>query len=287
MSALQPAAKPFVKWAGGKRFLLPELLKHVPDWPLHRLRHIGTYYEPFVGGGAMFFAMGAGAAVLADTNEELMNAFRVVKEDVETLITELRTPLYANTSEAFYAMRANDPKDWHPHERAARFIYLNRVCFNGLYRVNSKGKFNAPFGKYKNPTICDGWNLRACSDALKYTGLVHDSFEKVVEQAKPGDFVYFDPPYDVLSPTANFTSYTPGGFGWEEQLLLRQCCEELEKKGVSFLLSNADTERINVLYGGKFFIRKVQSPRAINSKSEKRGLAKEVLIYNREVEGVV
>jgi DNA adenine methylase len=270
--------------------LIPELLKHLPNWPCHLLRWKGTYFEPFVGGGAMFFAVGAGRSVLYDTNTELINCMQMVQSDLPMVVIHLEGMTHAE--EKYYEVRKKDrdidwPGAFTPAYRAARFIYLNKTGYNGLWRENSKGQNNVPFGKYKNPTIIDRENLAACSLAFKGTTIEAASFEKVLEHAVPGDFVYFDPPYDVLSPTANFTSYTPGGFGWEEQLLLRQCCEELEKKGVSFLLSNADTERINVLYGGKFFIRKVQSPRAINSKSEKRGMAKEVLIYNREVEGVV
>ena len=211
------SARPFLKWAGGKTQLLPDLLRHAPP-------QFDCYYEPFLGGGALFFALQtrhavactlcAGAQgkrrlwVLSDSNAGLIEAYQVVQREVEALIARLRR--YRATRETFYRIRAQDPGVLSPVERAARFIYLNRTCYNGLHRVNRHGQFNVPFGRYKNPRICDAASLRAASQALRQATLRAGDFAECAGDARAGDLLYFDPPFDPLSRTASFTSYTAG-----------------------------------------------------------------------------
>ena len=267
-------AKPFVKWAGGKRQLLPELRKRIPV-------SFNRYFEPMIGGGALFFDVAPGYGVLADVSEELMNAYVVIKEDVEELIEHLRR--HEHSEEYFYRIRNVDRSDgfrhWSNLERASRLLYLNKTCFNGLYRENSKGEFNTPFGNYKNPTIVDPENLRACSRLLQTTALMLGSFENVLATAEQGDFVYFDPPYVPLNRTSSFTSYNKGGFGEETQIALAEVCRGLDAKGVRFMLSNSHTPFVLEHYKD-FLIEEVEASRAINSRSEKRGRIKEVLVRN-------
>lgn len=265
-------AQPFTKWAGGKRVLLPEILPRLP-------KKIGTYYEPFVGGGAVFFALAAEDrfrhAVLGDANDDLMETYFAIKNDLETLVSRLKAHAGKHSEEYFYKVRAQRGS-----YVAARFIYLNRTCFNGLYRVNRKGEFNVPFGKYANPTICDEANLRAVSEALQSVELETNDFEKTVQTAKKGDAVYFDCPYAPASETANFTAYTAGGFGPEAQERLRDVARKLIDRGVYVLLSNSDTPFVRKLYKG-FKIEEVQAPRRVNSKGGKRGNVGELLISGR------
>ena len=267
-------AKPFVKWAGGKRTLLPELTRRFPV-------SMNRYIEPMVGGGALFFESAPSYGVLADISWELMNSYTAIKENVEELIKHLQR--HEHSEEYFYRLRNVDRSDgfkrWSKLERASRFLYLNKTCYNGLYRENSKGQFNTPFGNYKNPTIVDPDNLRACSRLLQTTSLMHGSFESVVDLAEEGDFVYFDPPYVPLNRTSSFTAYSKGGFGEATQITLAETCRALDDKGVRFMLSNSHTPFVLELYEG-FNIEEVEAPRAINSRAEKRGRIKEVLVRN-------
>lgn len=264
-----PAA-PFVKWAGGKRQLVPELLKHVPA-------RFGGYFEPFVGGGAMFFELaGRGllryGAVLGDVNRALMRAYGAVRDEPEKLIGHLQWHAEKHSSEHFYATRTGEDK-----MTAAKLIYLNRTCFNGLYRVNRNGVFNVPMGRYTNPTICDADNIRACAAALREVTLVTGKFEVTCAGIEKGDFAYFDPPYWPVNETSNFTSYTAGGFGPEDQTALRDLAWKLRSCGVHVLLSNADVEPVRKLYA-KFDVRRVEARRAINTRADKRGAVGELII---------
>src|SRR5216684_842587 len=263
-------ATPFVKWAGGKTSLLPELLKHVP-------RPVRRYHEPFVGGGALFFAVAPRRAVLSDANGELIHCWRQVRDDVHGVLDALSAHVYERSR--FEAVRALDPSRLRPAERAARFIYLNKTCFNGLWRVNRAGRFNVPFGRYKNPRFNDPSALISASHALRGVEILHATFEQALLRASPGDFVYLDPPYDPVSPTASFASYTADGFGWEDQKRLAYSCLLLNRRGVRFLLSNSATPRIRELYRG-FKQRMVRAPRFINSKADGRGRVDELLVFN-------
>ncbi len=261
-----------VKWAGGKGALLPEILSRLPE-------KINTYYEPFVGGGAVFFALAAEnrfrRAVIGDANDDLMETYFAIQNDLDEVIRRLKAHAGKHSEEYFYKVRAQRGT-----YVAARFIYLNRTCFNGLYRVNRKGEFNVPFGKYTNPTICDEENLRAVSEVLQSADLETDDFEATVTHAKPRDAVYFDPPYVPASETANFTAYTAGGFGPETHERLRDVANRLIARGVHVLLSNSDTPFVRELYRG-FKIEEVQAPRRVNSKGGKRGNVGELLISGR------
>lgn len=267
-------ARPFIKWVGGKSQLLPEIQSRIPE-------SYNNYFEPFVGGGAVFFREQPEKAVLIDINAELINAYTVVRDDVESLIKELRKHRYEE--EYFYKIRNIDRSSayskWSPVKRAARLIFLNKTGFNGLYRVNSKGYFNVPFGRYTNPKFVDPDNLRACSKALSKVEILENTFFVVESLAKKGDFVYFDPPYSPVSETAYFTSYSKGGFSAEMQTALRDVCVALTKKGVRFLLSNSDVPFIRELYKN-FNVETVYASRAVNSNASRRGKISEVLISN-------
>jgi DNA adenine methylase len=267
-------ARPFLKWVGGKSQLLSELLPRFP-------KKIKRYFEPFLGGGAAFFGLHPGEAVLSDLNEELVNVYVAVRDDVEALIAALGQHRY--DERYFYAMRERDRADAFarssPVERASRLIYLNKTCYNGLYRLNAKGFFNTPFGRYSNPKILDRDNLRACSKALRRAEIHCAGFAAVLEGARRGDFVYFDPPYLPLSATSSFTAYRGPGFGLREHTALRDVCAALDAKGVSFVASNSSSPLVFELYCG-FRIEKVLATRAINSNGRKRGAVVETLISN-------
>lgn len=277
VETLAPAPKPFVKWAGGKRQLLPELLKRVPP-------KFGRYFEPFVGGGALFFtlaAQGGIEAALGDANVALMRTYRAVRDDVERVILLLREHKLAHSEEHYYTQRVLGFNNDDGAE--ARFIYLNRTGFNGLYRVNRLGRFNVPYGRYTNPTICDADNLRACSRALRGVRLAEGSdFEWIgwsdTFGAAKRDFVYFDPPYWPASGTADFTAYTADGFGPKEQTRLRDTALRLKARGVHVMLSNADVEPVRKLYAKGFKIERVEARRNINSRADRRGAVGEVII---------
>jgi len=267
-------SRPFLKWVGGKSQLLPELLARIPKFT-------GTYFEPFIGGGALFFALQPEHAQISDLNNELINCYQVVQRDVEGLITELARHKYE--SEYYYTVRNIDRAPefarWTPTQRAARVIFLNKTCFNGLYRVNSKGYFNVPFGRYTNPKILDAENLRNCNRALSKTTINDLNFIDACTDAKEGDFVYFDPPYVPLSMTSSFTSYSADGFGVDMQQALFELCRRLDQKGVKFMLSNSSAPFVLELYRG-FRVEHVLASRAINSKAQGRGKINEVVVCN-------
>ena len=263
-------ATPFLKWAGGKTSLLPELLKHVPS-PLRR------YHEPFVGGGALFFAVAPRRAVLSDANGELIHCWRQVRDDVHAVLDALSVHVYDRVR--FEAVRALEPLRLPAAERAARFIYLNKTCFNGLWRVNRAGRFNVPFGRYKNPTFHHPGLLLRASRALRGVQIHRAPFEIALQRALPGEFVYLDPPYDPVSETASFTSYTRNAFTWADQERLAAECAALDRRGVRFLLSNSATPRIRALYRA-FEQRLVRAPRHISCKGERRGRVDELLVFN-------
>jgi DNA adenine methylase len=268
----QPA-RPFLKWAGGKTQLLDQLR------PLLPARH-GTYFEPCLGGAALFFALGAmglGRAVLTDVNEELIGCYCAVRDHVDLVIDALGRHEY--TPDHYYRVRDLRPAALSPHERAARTIYLNKTGYNGLYRVNRSGGFNVPIGRYRNPLFCDPPNLRACSNALQGVDLRVRPFEAVLEDAKARDFVYFDPPYVPVSATSDFTSYVPGGFGMDHQRRLADVFSRLAAQGVHVMLSNSDTPEVRALYDG-FRFDVVLASRHINSNAGRRGKVGEVVVRN-------
>lgn len=279
-------AKPFVKWIGGKR----QLLKQFKDLELYPPEYFdltkNIYYEPFVGGGAVFLDLLPQKAVLSDMNNELVITYNVIKNNLDELIKKLKIHQNKNNKTYFLKIRAQSLNRLSDISIAARFIYLNRTCFNGLYRVNLSGGFNTPFGKYKNPLIVDEDNLRKISRVLQDVDIVNQDYKKTVENAKKGDFVYFDPPYAPLSPTSSFTSYTKDGFGEQQQIELRDTFYKLHKKGCFVMLSNSNSEFVNKIYGElkkkdkEIKITKLGANRMINSKANKRGKIKEILVIN-------
>lgn len=275
--------KPFVKWVGGKRQLIQQFRERDLYPPEGFDSKNATYFEPFVGGGAMFFDLLPKKAYLSDMNEELVKTYDVIKKDVERLIQKLKFHKKNDSKEYYLKIRALEVEKLSDVNIAARFIYLNRTGFNGLYRVNGSGKFNVPYAANKNPLICDEENLRKAHLAMKHTTIKHQNYSKVLEKAKKGDFIYFDPPYYPISKTASFTSYTKEGFLEKEQEKLRDVFVALSKKGCFVMLSNSDTPFINKLYsklGKKIRIEKVYAGRAINSKGSGRGKIKEVVVIN-------
>jgi DNA adenine methylase len=266
--------KPFFKWAGGKRQLLNQLLQYSPS-------DFNNYYEPFLGGGALFFKLSQYNKIkkcyLNDSNPLIITAYKTVKQKPKELIKELNSEAYKNTKENFLKIREETPSE--PIKATARFLFLNRTAFNGLYRVNSKGEFNVPFGKYKNPNICDEKNIMAVSRALQKDELTNKDFADAISSAKKGDFVYFDPPYAPLSKTSSFTSYTKKAFGENEQKRLAETFKRLDKKGCFVMLSNSYASLILDLYK-EFNINTVQATRMINCKATGRGKIKEAIITN-------
>jgi DNA adenine methylase len=268
--------RPVLKWAGGKSRLLPRILAELPE-------RIDTYYEPFVGGAAVFFALATERrfkrAVLGDQNAVLIDVYRAVKKDAEAVIKALEK--YEHDRDEYYRVRALDPHSLDTTERAARTIYLNKTGYNGLYRVNSKGEFNVPFGRYKKkPRFCDPDNLRAVARVLKGVKLEVGDFETVCKSASRGDAVYFDPPYHPVSRTASFTAYYKDVFGEAEHKRLSSLFGRLSKKGVAVVLSNSDTEFTRDLFG-RFALSKVGVTRPINSKASARGVVNEILVTSR------
>lgn len=279
---LEEKPTPFVKWVGGKRQLLKQFRKLGLYPPDGFDPEKSTYFEPFVGGGAVFFDLLPRHAVLSDMNKELVITYHAIKHDVEALIAALKKHKYNKAH--FLKVRAQDIAKLSHIEIAARFIYLNRSCFNGMYRVNSKGQFNVPFGRYSNPRICDAKNLRRVSDALKHVTIRHEDYSEVLKRAKKGDFVYFDPPYHPLSVTASFTSYTANGFTAEDQIKLRDTFVALHKRGCYVMLSNSSAPFIKKIYSEikdkKVRITEIQAGRNINSQAKGRGKVREVLVIN-------
>jgi DNA adenine methylase len=270
---------PVVKWVGGKRQLIDEISKYIP-------KKYDTYYEPFFGGGAVLFCLQPKKAVINDINTDLINTYIVIKNDHVKLIEDLKK--HVNTSEYFYQIRSLDKdsdkfKSMTKIEKASRLIYLNKTCFNGLFRVNSSGQFNTPFGNYRNPNIVNEPVIIAVNKYFNEADIkiLNVDFAEAVKDAKKGDFVYFDPPYDPVSDTASFTGYNENGFNREEQIRLKNLCDELNKKGVKFLLSNSSTTFIKQLYSN-YRLEVVKARRSINSNGNKRGEIDEVLVRNYE-----
>lgn len=272
---------PVVKWVGGKRQLLDEITPLLP-------KRINSYCEPFLGGGAVLFSIQPSRAIVNDLNGDLIAVYETIRDDVESLIADLKK--HQNTSEYFYAIRDIDRnKDAYRSmskvERASRLIYLNKTCFNGLFRVNSSGEFNSPFGHYKKPNIVNEPVLRAVSKYFSSSNIsfFNEDFAVTLDRVAKGGFVYLDPPYDPVSDTASFTGYNKEGFDRNEQLRLKQCCDELTRRGVKFMLSNSATAFIRELYRD-YSISIVRAKRAINSDTSKRGAIEEVLIRNYGIE---
>src|SRR5271157_505139 len=276
--------RPFVKWAGGKRQLLDSYGFFFPQ-------NFNQYFEPFVGGGAVFFSLleknSLMPATIMDTNSELMSCYRVVKDEVEELISLLAGHKNRHCKDYYYEVRAWDTDSSFSKlsdvERAARLIYLNKTCFNGLYRVNSKGFYNVPFGRYKDPPILDAENLRNVSRAIQGVTILTTSFEGVLNYANASDFIYFDPPYQPISDTAHFTSYTSNNFGKDQQQLLRQVFEELDQRGCYVVLSNSYSDFIRELYNNLpgVQVEIIAANRAINRDIKKRGKIPEMLIVGK------
>lgn len=267
-------ARPFLKWAGGKSQLLEQFRPLFPKFS-------GTFHEPFLGGGAVFFELQPYKAVLTDLNEDLINTYVVVRDQTDELLQLLQEHKDKNDKTYYYEIRALRSEQLTEVQRAARLIYLNKTCFNGLYRVNKKGEFNVPFGNYKNPKILDEYNLRVVSKALQGVQVSVAGFETVLNRARPGDFIYFDPPYHPINGTSKFTDYTSTAFGIEEQIKLAEVFGQLARKGIKAMLSNSDTPFIRELYSD-FPQVTVQARRAINSKSNGRGPINEVVIFTKK-----
>jgi len=271
-----PAA-PVLKWAGGKRQLLGALIPLLP-------KNITSYCEPFVGGGALLFALRPQTACINDINDEIIRVYSVIKNDVEALIAALQG--FKNEAGCFYSVR-----DWDRDkggyagrpdaEKAARILYLNKTCYNGLFRVNNAGEFNAPFGNYRNPNIINAPALRAASAYLNTAAVRITSLDyaKVLRTLPEGTFVYLDPPYDPVSDTSSFTGYTKDGFTRDDQVRLRECCDGLNAKGIQFMLSNSATDFIREQYTA-YSITIVRAKRAVNSDAAKRGEVDEVVVRN-------
>ena len=261
--------RPFLKWAGGKGQLIQQYSAHFP-------KRFSTYYEPFLGGGAVFFHLLPERSHLMDINPELVNVYTCVRDQVEALIACLKVHRDRHCADYYYQVRASVGGS--PLERAARLIYLNKTCFNGLYRENSKGLFNVPIGSYKKPTICDDELLYATSAALRSTHIESGCFEAVLHHATSShDFVYLDPPYHPLSATSKFTSYNRYAFTEADQIRLRDTVITLANRGVKVMLSNSDCPFIRDLYQD-FTLHTIVASRAINSNAEKRGKITEVLV---------
>lgn len=274
--------KPFIKWAGGKRGLLPELLARLPD-------EFNNYFEPFVGGGALFFEMKRlgllenKTVYLFDRNEELINTYQTIKKHPNDLIRLLTQFKENHTKNFYYEIRELDRKadfnSLHPTYQAARFIYLNKTCFNGLYRVNSKGFFNVPMGSYSNPSICDARTIMMTSEALQHVEIIHNCYSNILNLVNKNDFIYFDPPYHPLSATSNFTAYGEEAFLEPQQIALSKAFKVLNTKGCLVMHSNSNSDFIKSLYSD-YPIEFVEMNRFINSKSSGRGKIKEVVIRN-------
>ena len=282
MAKNNPLIKPYLKWAGGKRQLLADIKKCLPKGMNNY-----TYYEPFIGAGAVFFELQPRKAVINDFNEQLILTYNAIKENVDDLIVLLKKHQKRNDEEYYYVIRNMDRdlkkfNELSNIEKAARLIFLNKTCFNGLYRVNSQGLFNVPYGKYKNPAICEEIVLRQISNYLNTNeiSILNNDFEHVVSTTGKKSFIYFDPPYHSPDKT-NFTGYQANGFNEKEQERLRNVIVKMTNQGVKCLLSNSDTEYIRELYSHDFFdIISVQAKRVINSDSAGRGIVNEVLIKN-------
>ena len=278
---LDYSPKPFVKWAGGKRQLIPILSQHIPN-------NFGSYFEPFLGGGAILFHVLTEKpnqrCSVSDLNSNLVLSYITIRDKVDELISSLKKHsknYFKNSSSYYYDVRNSDPKS--QVEKTARLIFLNRTCFNGLYRVNSKGKFNVPLGRYTNPNIVNEENLLAVSHALKSKkiSIACRDFSSILDDVRKNDFVYFDPPYQPVSKTANFTSYTNRDFTYADLGRLCELCEKLNSKGCKFMLSNSNSKEVREIFSNNSWkIKKIEANRAINSDSKKRTGHSELLIKN-------
>jgi DNA adenine methylase len=266
------APRPFLKWAGGKRRLLAQYENYFPQ-------RIGRYYEPFLGGGAVFFHLypRLTTATIADANPELINVYDCLKNQVDQVIAQLEQHRQHHSEDHYYQVRNQSKTSLTPAQRAARLIYLNRTCYNGLYRENAQGRFNVPMGRYKRPTICNEDLLRAVARSLNQVEVRLAPFQESSASAQPGDFVYFDPPYHPLSATSNFTAYSRYPFGAEQQIALRDVFADLANRGVQVMLSNSDCQFIRQLYAD-FELHTITACRSINSKAQRRGKITEVLV---------
>jgi DNA adenine methylase len=268
---LTTSPRPFLKWAGGKSRLIAQYQPYLPT-------QIQTYYEPFLGGGALFFYLQPQRAILSDINPELVNVYSCVRNSVEDVIAKLDHHAAHHSHAYYYQIRSNQPNQ--PIDRAARLIYLNKTCFNGLYRVNSQGQFNVPMGRYKNPKICDPDLLRAASVALQNATIIEQPFAQILNTfPSPQDFVYFDPPYHPLSETSNFTGYSRSSFAEADQIQLRDTFATLSAQGIKVALSNSDSPFIRELYQD-FQIHTITALRSINSQPTKRGKINEVFVIS-------
>lgn len=271
---------PFLKWVGGKRQLMSSIDQHLPQ----NIKGL-KYFEPFIGGGAVFFNLQPTNAVINDFNEELINVYNVIKNNLDELIIDLKK--HHNNAEYFYQIRSLDRTEAYKKltsvQKASRVIYLNKTCFNGLYRVNNAGEFNAPFGRYKNPNIVNEPTLKAVNKFLNKNNIaIHSGdYEKLLNEADEKSFVYLDPPYHPISESSNFTGYVQGGWGIHDQIRLRDVCNNLNERGIKFLLSNSSAQAIKDLYQN-YNIITVKATRAINSNGSDRGEIDEVLIKNYE-----
>ena len=271
---------PFVKWVGGKRQIISSievlLPKNIKDY---------TYVEPFIGGGAVLLHLQPKTAIVNDYNSELINVYKVIRDNNEELIGDLKR--HKNESEYFYNIRRLDRSEYFEKlsdiERASRFIYLNKTCFNGLYRVNNAGEFNSPFGRYKNPNFINSPVIKAVSNYLNVNNieLCSGDYENILKTLDSNSFVYLDPPYHPISESSNFTGYIQGGWNIYDQIRLREACDELNRKGIKFLLSNSSTCFIKDQYK-EYDIKIIKANRVINVDAEKRGEIEEVLIRNYE-----
>ncbi len=274
---------PVLKWVGGKRQLLNEIIPMIPS-------NCSTYVEPFIGCGAVLFEFQPKKAIINDYNSELVNVYTVIKDHPEELIKELQFHKDNNTGEHFYMVREYDRKteffsQMTDVQKAARIIYLNKTCYNGLYRVNSAGQFNSPYGKYKNPNIVNEHVIRAMSKYFNDNAITikNGDYKEVLKGLRKGAIVYLDPPYMPISTSSSFTGYTENGFNADKQRELKKECDKLSKKGIKFLQSNSDCEFIRELYKD-YNIRIIKAKRSINSKGNSRGEINEGLIYNYEQE---
>jgi len=273
---------PFLKWVGGKRQIIPAITRFLPP-NLDKLH----YLEPFIGGGAMLFHLRPNKALINDFNPELINVYEVIRDEVDALIKDLKK--HKNEADYFYRVREWDRngkiQKLSRIQRASRVIFLNKTCFNGLYRVNASGEFNVPFGRYKNPNIVNENVLRAVSRFLNESQIEirNGDYAEAVKAARRNSFVYFDPPYHPLSPTSSFTGYITGGWGDHDQIRLKQVCDDLHRRGVKFLLSNSSTPFIRTLYQ-EYHVHIIKAGRAINAVASKRGAVDEVLVANYQVD---
>lgn len=261
-----------IKWAGGKGQLIIQFIPYFPQ-------KIESLVEPFVGGGAVFFHLQPQEAILSDSNEELINFYQVLRDDLDSLLVDLCR--HENTAEYYYKIRAADPETLTFVQRASRFLYLNKTAYNGLWRVNRKGRHNVPFGRYKNPRIIDEDNLRGVHRLLQRARIMLADFSVVLEVARPGMFVYLDPPYYPLSETSSFTSYTADSFSKNDQCRLAEVFRQLDRSGCLIMLSNSDNQLIRELYKG-YDIKAVMARRAINCRPQRRGPIAELVIRNYE-----